>query len=231
MGDRRSAGPPPAAAASPGRKGREGGTRRRRPGRGARRGRTLKFPADPPPAATTPPRLSTSPAAARPRPRPVPHPLLDPRGATPGSYHPDRWQIPRWVSVPPGTPGQGRGRARVPPPSPLASGLRVWERPRGGARRGRLYSSAPRPGSSWQEVRPWWPGKWKSGLSRPRHPSTFWAACQARLPPSPRQSRVHLSPTFPRLVKGKSLAWRREDLDSRGSYFSQLIQPSCQENP
>lgn len=59
MGDRRrSAGPPPAAAASPGRKGREGGTRRRRPGRGAGRGRTLKFPKDPPPAATTPPDLA-----------------------------------------------------------------------------------------------------------------------------------------------------------------------------
>lgn len=54
VGDRCSAGPPPAAAASPGRKGREGGTRRRRPGRGAWRGRALKFSTEPPPGATTP---------------------------------------------------------------------------------------------------------------------------------------------------------------------------------
>lgn len=58
VGDRRSAGPPPAAATSPGRKGREGGTRRRRPGRGASQGRALKFPTDPPPASTTPPVLA-----------------------------------------------------------------------------------------------------------------------------------------------------------------------------
>lgn len=121
MGDRRrSAGPPPAAAASPGRKGREGGTRRRRPGRGARRGRTLKFPKDPPPRRNHAPRLSPSPAAVRPRPRPVTHPLLDPRCATPGSYHSDHSQIPGWVSVP---RDSGTGEGPSAGPSSLTLGL------------------------------------------------------------------------------------------------------------
>lgn len=146
--------PPPA------REGRDwkAGTRRRRPGRGARRGRTLKFPEDPPPAATTP--LGLAP------------PWLQPDHAS-VRCHTHCWTLcarPQALITlttrrfpagcqSHGTPGLGRDGAPVPPPSPLASGLRVWERPRGGARRGRLYSSAPRPRSSWQEVRPWWPGK------------------------------------------------------------------------
>lgn len=67
------------------------------------------------------PRLSPSPAAVRPRPRPVTHPLLDPRCATPGSYLPDHSQFPGWVSVP-----RDSGAGEGPSAGPTSLTLGLW---------------------------------------------------------------------------------------------------------
>lgn len=74
-----------------------------------------------PPRRNHAPRLSPSPAAVRPRPRPVTHPLLDPRFATPASYHPDRSQIPDWVSVP-----RDSGAGEGPSAGPTSLTLGLW---------------------------------------------------------------------------------------------------------
>ncbi|XP_077884034.1 uncharacterized protein LOC144368968 [Ictidomys tridecemlineatus] len=69
----RRRGPP----ASPGRKGREGGTRRRGPGRGARPGAGTQVSCEPAPASTTPPNQLRPPDRGPATPRPWPRPPVD----------------------------------------------------------------------------------------------------------------------------------------------------------
>lgn len=165
----------PSAARSRRRPGKEG-TGRRGPeagaGGGARgRGRARKFPADLPSWATPPP-LSTPRLALRCRTSALS--TLAPRAALTRSQ-------------PAGISGEGRSRAPVPPPKPLASGLRVWESLRGGAREGPAQRAFPRLPSPLQEMGPGWPRRGRGQVAL----SAGYAPLSAPPTRARRMSRYH----------------------------------------
>lgn len=133
------------------------GTRRRDPEAEAQAGRMAGAGTQvfygPAPCRDHAPGLSPTPVSDRSRPRPVPHPLLNPGCANPGPYITlttrrfTAQQSPAGVRPTGGGGGEGAGEGPSTGPTSLTLGL--WpaggERPRGGARRGRPYASAPAP--------------------------------------------------------------------------------------